>query len=139
MRQLIRGGAILLLSANLAPGRDYAQGVSAILPQYDNPLTHEWLMMFLMDLGIDSGDGELRWTIEGDRFLRITARFHFSRERRIRAEGEWFDFHAGDRVRLFFSYRYPTDLLKRLLLECSFEVQNQWLTRSGEEGVFLCH
>jgi hypothetical protein len=139
LRQVIRGGAILLLSANLAPGADYVQGVSAILPQYDNQITREWLMLFLMDLGIDSGDGELRWTIEGDRFFRIVAGFHFSRERRIHAEGEWFNFHAGDRMRLFFSYRYRTDLLKKLLLEYGFEVENQWLTTSGEEGVFLCH
>jgi len=139
LRHLIRSGAILLLSANLSPGTDYARGVSAIVPQYDNQLTREWLMMFLLDLGVDYGDGELRWTIEGDRFLRITASFHFSRERRIRAEGESFEFHAGDRVQLFFSYRYRTELLKKLLIEYGFEVENHWITQSGEEGVFLCH
>jgi hypothetical protein len=46
----------LLLSANLAPGSDYAEGVRKILPLYDNPLTREWLMMFLTDVGIENAD-----------------------------------------------------------------------------------
>ena len=38
---LIRPADSLLLSANLAPGADYAAGVQRILPLYDNALTRE--------------------------------------------------------------------------------------------------
>ena len=70
-------------SANLAPGADYAAGVQRILPQYDNALTRDWLMTFLLDLGVERGDGELRFAVEddpaGQRGLkRVAALFHFS-------------------------------------------------------------
>src|ERR1700690_1419362 len=38
---LVRPGDFLLFSANLAPGKNYADGVKKILPQYDNPLTRD--------------------------------------------------------------------------------------------------
>ena len=56
---MIRPEDYLLLSANLAPGADYAAGVQRILPLYDNTLTREWLMTFLLDLGVEMGLGFL--------------------------------------------------------------------------------
>src|SRR6185312_10252561 len=74
----------LLFSANLAPGRDYGAGVAKILPQYDNPLTRDWLFAFLFDLGVEAGDGELRFAIEDVNGLkRVVARFHFTQSRSI--------------------------------------------------------
>ena len=64
LASLIRPKDFLLFSANLAPGKNYAAGVKKILPQYDNPLTHDWLMTFLLDLGIGRSDGELRFRME---------------------------------------------------------------------------
>lgn len=61
---LIRPKDFLLFSANLAPGSDYAAGMKKILPQYDNALTRDWLMTFLLDLGVERDDGELRFKIE---------------------------------------------------------------------------
>src|SRR5262245_60795398 len=52
LASLLRGNDTLLFSANLAPGADYA-GLKKILPQYDNPLTRDWLMTFLLDLGVE--------------------------------------------------------------------------------------
>src|SRR5881394_2124428 len=49
----------LLLSANLAPGRDYAAGVERIRSLYDNAMTRDWLMTFLIDLGVEQDDGAL--------------------------------------------------------------------------------
>src|SRR5882724_1725492 len=49
---LVRPGDWLLVSANLAPGLDYAVGVQRVLPLYDNELTREWLLAFLLDLGV---------------------------------------------------------------------------------------
>ena len=129
----------LLFSANLAPGKDYSDGVKKVLPQYDNPLTRDWLLAFLFDLGVESRDGELRFAIEEMNGLkRIVARFHFTQSRSIAVENEQFEFHAGDSIRLFFSYRYTPDLVKKTLERHGLAVIDQWVTQSEEEGVFLC-
>ena len=64
LASLVRPKDFLLFSANLAPGEHYAAGVEKILPQYDNPLTRDWLLTFLLDLGVGRNDGELRFKIE---------------------------------------------------------------------------
>jgi uncharacterized SAM-dependent methyltransferase len=138
---LIRPQDWLLCSANLAPGKNYAAGVKSVLPQYDNALTREWLETFLTDLGVKRGDGQLVFKIKDDAangLKRITANFHFTRRCRIKIENELFDFRAGARIRLFFSYRYTPERLRRTLLAFGLEVQGEWITDSGEEGVFLC-
>jgi uncharacterized SAM-dependent methyltransferase len=131
----------LLFSANLAPGPDYGGGVQRILPLYDNAPTREWLMTFLLDLGVASGDGELSFEVEDDPadsgLKRIAARFRFLSSREIRVDGERFRFRPGERIRLFFSYRHTPALVRTLLREHGLEVHDQWITASGEEGVFL--
>lgn len=129
----------LLFSANLAPGKDYAAGVKKILPQYDNPLTRDWLLAFVFDLGVEAGDGELRFLTEDVKGLkRIVARFEFLRSRSIAVEDEQFKFKSGDSIQLFFSYRYTPTLAQELLRKHGLEVLGQWITKSQEEGVFLC-
>jgi uncharacterized SAM-dependent methyltransferase len=129
----------LLFSANLAPGKDYSDGVKKVLPQYDNALTRDWLLAFLFDLGVESRDGELRFAIEEANALkRIVARFHFTQSRSIAVEDEQFEFHAGDSIRLFFSYRYTPGLVKNALEQNGLTIIDQWITKSEEEGVFLC-
>jgi uncharacterized SAM-dependent methyltransferase len=129
----------LLFSANLAPGRDYEAGVKSILPQYDNALTRDWLLAFLFDLGVDLRDGELRFNIEDVNGLkRIVARFHFAHPRVITVEDERFEFRAGESIRLFFSYRYTSELVRDVLTRHGLKVVEKWITKSEEEGVFLC-
>ena len=138
---LIHPKDFLLFSANLAPGRNYAAGMKKILPQYDNPLTHDWLMTFLLDLGVGRNDGELRFKIADDGangLKRIVAGFHFERACRIEIELEKFRFRPGDTIQLFFSYRYTPERVRKILVRFGLEVCAQWLTRSEEEGVFLC-
>lgn len=128
----------LLLSANLAPGADYAAGVERVLPLYDNALTREWLMMFLLDLGIDQEDGGIRFVVEDAQGLkRITAYFNFTRAREIQIDAERFHFAVGDSIRLFFSYRHTPALVRSVFEEHGFQVLEQWIAKSGEEGVFL--
>jgi len=137
---LVRPKDFLLFSANLAPGADYAAGVKKILPQYDNPLTRDWLMTFLLDLGVGRNDGELRFKIEDDRangLKRIVAGFRFTRARRIEVDNETFDFHAGESIRLFFSYRYTPERVRKILARFGLEICDQWIISSEEEGVFL--
>lgn len=140
LASLIRPKDFLLFSANLAPGADYATGMNGILPQYDNALTRDWLMTFLLDLGIERRDGALRFTVENGRFglKRIVARFHFARPRRIEIEDAAFKFKTGESVRLFFSYRCTPERVRNILAWYKLEVCSQWSTKSEEEGVFLC-
>ena len=129
----------LLFSANLAPGHDYAAGVQRVLPQYDNPLTREWLLTFLLDLGVERSDGEMRFSLEENTGLKkVVARFHFARPRRIEIERDAFEFRAGEVIQLFFSYRYTPDLVRETLARHRFKICGQWVTRSTEEGVLLC-
>ena len=138
---LLRPGDSLLLSANLAPGADYAAGVQRILPLYDNALTRDWLMMFLLDLGVSASDGDLRFAIEDDPaasgLKRVTASFRFARPREIQVDTQRFHFPAGESIRLFFSWRHTPALVRSLLAQHDLSVLDQWVTHSGEEGVFL--
>lgn len=129
----------LLFSANLAPGKNYSDGVKKVLPQYDNTLTRDWLLAFLFDLGVEPRDGELRFAIEETNGLkRIVARFHFTQSRTVAVENKQFEFQAGDSIQLFFSYRYTPELVKKALERHGLAVIDQWITKSEEEGVFLC-
>jgi uncharacterized SAM-dependent methyltransferase len=140
LASLIRPKDFLLFSANLAPEKNYAAGVKKVLPQYDNPPTRDWLMTFLLDLGVEKKDGKLQFTIEtgGSGLKRIVARFRLARARRIEIEDQKLDFVAGESIRLFFSYRYTPERVRRQLGRNGLEVLNQWITASKEEGVFLC-
>ena len=138
---LLRPADYLLFSANLAPGPDYAAGVERILPLYDNAPTRDWLITFLLDLGVAADDGELRFAIEddpaGSALKRVTAGFRFVRPREIRVEDQCFLFPAGESIRLFFSWRHTPALVRSLLGAYGLAVCDEWITKSGEEGVFL--
>jgi L-histidine Nalpha-methyltransferase len=131
----------LLFSANLAPGPDYAAGVQRILPLYDNELTRDWLLTLLLDLGVDRGDGDIRFRSEeepaGGGLRRVAAYFHFNRSRELQLDQEGFEFSAGEAIRLFFSYRHTPALVRQLLGQHGLNVVKQWITASEEEGVFL--
>lgn len=137
---LVRPQDYLLFSANLAPGADYAVGMEKIFPQYHNALTHDWLMAFLLNLGVEAGDGELRFTIEPSaaNLQRVVARFHFTRDCRLKVDGEEFAFRSSESIQLFFSYRYTPELVRQNLARHGLAVCAEWQTKSAEEGVFLC-
>jgi uncharacterized SAM-dependent methyltransferase len=141
LASLVRPQDWLLFSANLAPGKNYAAGVKKVLPQYDNALTRDWLLTFLTDLGVARGDGKLQFKIKDDAangLKRITADFHFTRLVKIKIESESFEFRAGESIRLFFSYRYTPARVRKILSRYGLEVREEWISNSGEEGVFLC-
>ena len=141
LASLVRPEDHLLLSANLAPGPDYAAGVQSILPLYDNAATRDWLLTFLLDLGIAWNDGELRFGVEevqsGAGLRRVVAVFHFIHPRSIEIGVDRFEFRAGESIRLFFSYRYTPSLARAPLSRYGLPVLDQWISASGEEGVFL--
>jgi uncharacterized SAM-dependent methyltransferase len=141
LASLIRPSDILLFSANLSPDADYAAGVRRVLPLYDNTLTREWLMAFLLDCGVEADDGAVRFCVEddpsGSALKRVAAHFHFSKTREIRIDQERFSFRPGDSIQLFFSYRHTPELIPSLLGQHGLNVLQQWITQSQEEGVFL--
>jgi uncharacterized SAM-dependent methyltransferase len=138
---LLGSGDRLLFSANLAPGPDYAAGARRILPLYDNALTRDWLMTFLLDLGVEKNEGDLRFEIEddpsGSGLKRVGSHFHFSRAAAIHVDAERFDFQPGESIRLFFSYRHTPGLVRSLFEAHGMRVLAQWIAQSEEEGVFL--
>jgi len=138
---LMRPADYLILSANLAPCADYAAGVQRILPLYDNAPTRDWLMTFLLDLGVEANDGELRFAAEddpaGSDLKRVAAYFRFAHQREIRVDAQRFLFPAGEEIRLFFSWRHTPALVRALLSGHGLHVLDEWITKSGEEGVFL--
>jgi uncharacterized SAM-dependent methyltransferase len=142
LASLLGPGDRLLFSANLVPGPDHAHSMRRILPQYDNALTREWLMTFLLDLGVERRDGTPRFEVETvpgrPALRRFVARFHFQRTREVWADGREIRFCRGESVRLFFSYRHTPESIAALLRARGISVLDRWLSGSGEEGVFLC-
>ncbi len=132
----------LLFSANLAPGVDYAAGVARMLPQYDNPETRHWLWTVLEDHGAGSGSEGLQFAVESDPvdpgLLRLAAHWKVMKTTTLVLEQESFQIEAGERFRLFFSYRHTTATVRRLLGEHGMCVVEAWSTGSGEEAIFLC-
>ena len=130
-------GDLLLLSANLAPGDDYRRGVEAILPQYDNAETCDWLLSFMEGLGVPPPAGQLRfWIEEVDGLLRIIANFDFIETHKLSVPGESIEFAAGRSLRLFFSYRHTVQTLAKCLAKHGLDVVGSQIDFSGEEGVF---
>jgi hypothetical protein len=142
LSEMIGKGDSLLLSANLSPGPDYRAGLQRILPLYDNALTRDWLLTFLFDLGVEAGDGELRFSIEddprGSGMSRISAHFHFRCPRKVQVAYRVFEFRAGETIRLFYSWRHSPAMVQKLIAPLGLTILDQWVTPSGEEGVFLC-
>ena len=141
LASLVRPKDFLLFSANLAPGKNYDAGMKKVLPQYDNPQTRDWLMTFLLDLGVEKSDGKLRFEIESAKatgLKRFVANFYFRRACRIEIEDEIFNFKAGGKIRLFFSCRYTPEHVRKILADYNLEICQRWIAKSEEEGVFLC-
>lgn len=141
LRALVRRADWLVLSANLAPGPDYAAAVAAVLPQYDNPLTRDWLMSFLHDLGIGDHDGRLEFSAEMDwahaPLRRLSARFIPDRDCPIGLDDQTLVWSAGQPVQVFFSYRYTPELVQAGLARHGLAVAAQWIDPTGQEGIFL--
>lgn len=132
----LRQNDFLLLSANLAPGHDYAAGVSKVLPGYDNALTREWLISSLTDAGIEAAPSDIQFKItDFDGLKRIEAAYNFTRRQTIHLEGEVFSYQTGDEFRLFYSYRYTANLLASHANGVGLRSLRQW--SSGDEGLFL--
>ena len=134
---LLREDDQLLFGANLAPGGDYRTGVEAVLPQYDNAETRDWLLSFLLGIGVPETAGVLVFEIEEvDGLLRIVAEFKFAQPQTVPVSGEAVAFFAGQSLRLFYSYRHTEETLTKRLAEHGLRIVFSAIAACGEEGVF---
>ncbi|MDH6100808.1 L-histidine N(alpha)-methyltransferase [Anabaenopsis sp. FSS-46] len=142
LNNFLQSGDILLMSANLSPGDDYLGGVQQILPQYDNDLTKDWLITVLADAGINQEHGTIKFSIEDDvnypSLKRVNARFEVDSDISFKLEGQVIEWHSGDKVQLFFSYRYTTAKMQAILQEYNIKVLDYWEGADQQEGVYFC-
>ncbi len=145
LNQFLSPGDLLLFSANLTPGDDYALGMKSVLPQYNNTETRTWLMSVLHDAGISNRDGDITVTIDSDTaqqpditLKKITAYFTVRQSVRLTINGQVIHWQPKERVQLFFSYRYTTPLVRTYLNKYGIEVLDNWEFNNQEEGLYLC-
>ncbi|MBP5973160.1 L-histidine N(alpha)-methyltransferase [Brasilonema sp. CT11] len=142
LNNFLQKGDILLLSANLSPGNDYVQGIQKVLPQYDNELTKDWLITVLMDAGINQEDGTIKFSIEDDKsnqdLKRINADFEVENDVSLKLDDQLIQWKNGDKVQLFFSYRYTTPKLQAVLNSYDIKILDYWEAANQEEGIYLC-
>ncbi|HEY7493024.1 MAG TPA: L-histidine N(alpha)-methyltransferase [Candidatus Tectomicrobia bacterium] len=141
LRRLMRPTDLLLLSANLSP-LPYPASNPHIVPQYDNPLARAWFNGLLESLGFSASDVELciaAQALQPDGHIwQICTDVRFPRQVRLTLYDESFVFHAGDRLRLFFSNRFTPQVMPQVLTEAGLTMVKPFLLASREEGIYLC-
>ncbi|QFY43356.1 L-histidine N(alpha)-methyltransferase [Candidatus Methylospira mobilis] len=134
----------LLLSANLAlengasdTDASYHSACAAILPQYDNAETRQWLGQVLVDWGIAEYLTPLRFTIKPiEKLQAFVARSTWREDVSFPWEGKYFQARKGDELRLFFSLRYTPKRLEEVLNRHGFTLGPGYCTPCGREGVW---
>ena len=135
--KMVRKDDDLFISANLVPDENYRRGIENILSQYDNQETRDWLLSFLISIGVAVDDGNLNFGIEPKgELLRIVAYFRFSRSQVVRINNETITFESEQSLRIFYSYRHTVNTLNKCLLEHDLKIIFSKISKSGEEGVF---
>ncbi|NER31985.1 MAG: L-histidine N(alpha)-methyltransferase [Symploca sp. SIO1C4] len=138
----LQKGDLLLLSANLAPGDDYLKGIHKIFDQYDNELTKDWLMTILIDAGVNQENGQIISYIENDQktqdLKRIGVYFELRNDLNLELEDQLIQWAHGNKVQLFFSYRYNTTMIQKILNQYSINILDYWEAANQEEGIYLC-
>lgn len=141
IRRLMRPTDMLLLSANLSP-TPYPDAGSRILPQYDNPQARAWFTGLLDSLGFSASDTDLfiqahPLALDGH-VWQIRAEARLRRPVQLTLYEESFEFHAEDRLHLFFSNRFTSHVMPRILEAAGLSVVRTFLFDSQEEGIYLC-
>ncbi len=142
LNNFLTEGDLLLLSANLAPGSDYVQGIEKILPQYNNDLTKDWLITVLEDIGVNRENGNIKFGIKDDEenpnLKRVNADFELNNDVNFKLDEQLIEWKSGEKIGLFFSYRYTTAKLQEILSSYGINILNYWEAANQEEGVYLC-
>lgn len=141
LRESARPGDIVLVSANLAPFESASER-SNVLQGYDNDLTRDWLSGFLDDVGIDRASGafEFVWELEDSLVgrARIGCDWVFRRSIEVKTPRESaLRFEDGDRLRLFYSYRYTLSAFEKWLTEEGFVISELMASDAHDEALAL--
>ncbi len=130
---LLATGDLLLVSANLLPGRAGAR--DDVMAQYDNPPTRAWLSTVLEEIGIhDAGDITFRWDDAPDGPM-IVGEVTPGHSVMAQVEGVTIGLPAGDPIRVLESFRHTPGTLDALLRTARLDVLHLATSPSGEEGV----
>ena len=133
---------LLLIGANLVPVENYEQSTHAVLGDYDNQSTRDWLGLLINHCGFTPDDGEIRFTVEPcatlPALLQIVARYHFLRNCTVALDNHELKFTTGENLRLFFSNRYTPALLKQVFAQAGLTALGFWLSPEKTEGVLAC-
>lgn len=117
---------LLLFSANLAPGRDGRRGALRVLPQYDNPLTHQWLEAVALRTRPRLSRGSIHFGVYPDP----------NPPSLFRIEARWI---VGNKpTHTLFTSRRPTLFQVESWIQTSGLIRiHRWIEPKGEEGVWL--
>ncbi len=130
---LMGPGDLLLVSANLLPDRPGAR--EAIMAQYDNPPTREWLATVLREIGVDdAGPIAFRWD-EAPGGPAIVGEVVPARMCMAEVAGVTVGLPPGEPIRVLESFRHTPDGLQAVLAAMEMEVLDVAVSPSGEEGV----
>jgi uncharacterized SAM-dependent methyltransferase len=131
LRRLLRPEDILILDGELYSGEATVAG-------YDNPLNRRFAWAPLHAVGIDDGDGELRFEDGSDDRLPglhpLRKHFRAARDVAARLGGEALALRAGERLDMNHSYKYDADTFRRILTDAGLALR--W-ERSSEDARFL--
>jgi hypothetical protein len=135
IRSGMRHGDVLAISANLAKETegDLVPGMQdvrrEILAQYDNPETRRWLQRLLVEEGLESDYGEVRFGVG-----------QIGADCAVMAEARLVSGRAGlpETLQLFFSLRFTQRTFVERLRCYGFRVIGEEVTPCGHEGVWLC-
>ena len=121
----MKGGDLLLFSANLAPGNSGWAGARKVLFQYDNPPTRRWLEAAVRHYRPKLPRGRLHFGVYPDPRQKSLARI----------EARWI---AGKKTRIVFSSRRPTTAqVEAWIRSARLRRLSRFLDPHGEEGIWL--
>lgn len=136
-----RPGDLVVVSANLAPGDDYAEGVAAVVDQYDNAPTRRWVVTALADLDLEADPDRVEASVApdpaGTDLLRVELTYPLSRAATVDTGRRVHHVAAGERLRLLFSYRHTPDRLAAQLAALGVAALATFAAPAGEECVLL--
>lgn len=123
--QRMKPGDLLLLSANLAPGKSGLAGGRKVLPQYDNAPTRRWLEAAVKEYSPRLTKGRLEFGVHPDPRQKNLARI----------EARWI---SAKKTFTVFSSRRPTTAQVEIWIRLArLKKLARFLDPCGEEGVWL--
>lgn len=130
---LLGPGDLLVASGNMLPSAPGAR--DAVMAQYDNPATREWLGTALGDMGLGgAGPITFRWAEEGGAVM-VVGEVTPSHTVVATAHGIEVSLPAGVPVRVFESHRTPPGGLSTMLAAAGLIPLADLASPSAEEGV----